>query len=59
MRILRETRTGLVCETPGALEGAEVKRLRKVAAENKALKRLLAERDLQIDAMKQAAARKG
>jgi hypothetical protein len=48
-----------VCETLGEREWAEVKRFRKVAAENKALKRLLAERDLQIDAMKKAAARKG
>ena len=43
----------------GALEPADVKRLRSVEAENAKLKKLLAERDLEIDAMKEINRRKG
>jgi transposase-like protein len=37
----------------GALEAADVKRLRQLEQENARLKRLLAERDLELDAMKE------
>jgi len=39
----------------GGLETADVKRLRAVEAENARLKRLLAERDLEVDALKDIA----
>lgn len=39
----------------GSLETADVKRLRAVEAENARLKRLLAERDLEVDALKDIA----
>jgi putative transposase len=42
----------------GGLEPADVKRLRQLEAENGKLKRLLAERDLEIDTMKEIARRK-
>ena len=38
----------------GDLQVSEVKRLRELEAENARLKRLLAERDLEIDAIRQA-----
>jgi transposase-like protein len=42
----------------GQLEAVDVKRLRQVEAENAKLKKLLAERDLEIDVMKEVAAKK-
>ncbi len=42
----------------GALEPADVKRLRALEAENSKLKKLVAERDLEIDTMKEIARRK-
>ncbi len=42
----------------GGLEAADVKRLRAVEAENAKLKKLLAERDLEIELMKEVAAKK-
>ncbi len=39
----------------GGLETADVERLRAVEAENARLKRLLAERDLEVDALKDIA----
>jgi transposase len=42
----------------GALEAADVKRLRGLEAENAKLKKLLAERDLEIDVMKEINRRK-
>lgn len=42
----------------GALDPADIKRLRALEAENAKLKRLLAERDLEIDVMKEANRRK-
>ena len=41
----------------GALEPADVKRLRQLEAENLKLKKLVAERDLEIDLMKEVAAK--
>lgn len=40
------------------LEPADVKRLRQLEAENAKLKRIVAERDLEIDTMKEIARRK-
>ena len=42
----------------GRLEPVDVKRLRSVEAENAKLKKLLAERDLEIEVMKEVAAKK-
>jgi transposase-like protein len=42
----------------GQLEPADVKRLRQLEQENAKLKKLLAERDLEIDVMKEVAAKK-
>jgi transposase-like protein len=42
----------------GALEPADVKRLRQLEQENAKLKKLLAERDLEIDVMREVAAKK-
>ena len=42
----------------GALEPADVKRLRSLETENAKLKKLLAERDLEIDTMKEINRRK-
>ena len=42
----------------GKLEPADVKRLRQLEAENAKLKKLLAERDLEIDVMKEINRRK-
>lgn len=42
----------------GALEPADVKRLRQLKQENAKLKKLLAERDLEIDVMREVAAKK-
>jgi transposase-like protein len=42
----------------GGLEPADVKRLRALEAENAKLKKLVAERDLEIDLMKEVAAKK-
>lgn len=42
----------------GALEVADVRRLRELEAENARLKKMLAERDLEIDVMKEIAKKK-
>jgi transposase len=42
----------------GALEAVDVKRLRQLEQENGKLKKLLAERDLEIDVMKEVSRRK-
>ena len=42
----------------GGLEPADVKRLRQLEAENAQLKKLLAERDLEIEVMKEISRRK-
>jgi putative transposase len=42
----------------GELEAVDVKRLRRLEQENAKLKKLVAERDLEIDVMKEVAARK-
>ena len=42
----------------GTLEVADVKRLRQLESENARLKRLVAERDLEIDVMKEIQAKK-
>jgi putative transposase len=42
----------------GALQANDVKRLRQLEAENARLKRLVAERDLEIEVMKEVAAKK-
>lgn len=42
----------------GALEPVDVKRLRALEQENAKLKKLLAERDLEIDVMREVAAKK-
>lgn len=42
----------------GGMEPADVKRLRAVEMENSRLKKLLAERDLEIEVMKEVAAKK-
>jgi len=42
----------------GKLEPVDVKRLRQVEAENAKLKKLLAERDLEIDVMREVAEKK-
>ena len=42
----------------GQLEAVEVKRLRQIETENAKLKKLLAERDLEIEVMKEIAAKK-
>ena len=42
----------------GKLEPADVKRLRQLEQENAKLKKLVAERDLEIDVMKEIAAKK-
>lgn len=42
----------------GQLEPADVKRLRHLEAENAKLKKLVAERDLEIDVMREVAAKK-
>ena len=42
----------------GALEVADVRRLRELEAENARLKKMLAERDLEIDVMKEVAKKK-
>jgi putative transposase len=42
----------------GQLEALDVKRLRQVETENAKLKKLLAERDLEIEVMKEVAAKK-
>ena len=41
----------------GELESADVKRLRQVEQENTRLKKLLAERDLELDVMREIAAK--
>ena len=42
----------------GTLEPSDVKRLRQLEAENARLKKLVAERDLEIEVMKEVAAKK-
>jgi putative transposase len=42
----------------GQLEAVDVKRLRQIESENAKLKKLLAERDLEIDLMKEIARKK-
>ena len=42
----------------GALQANDVKRLRQLEAENARLKKLVAERDLEIEVMKEVAAKK-
>ena len=42
----------------GALDVADVRRLRELEAENARLKKMLAERDLEIDVMKEVAKKK-
>ena len=42
----------------GKLEAIDVKRLRQIESENSKLKKLLAERDLEIEVMKEIAAKK-
>ena len=42
----------------GKLEAVDVKRLRQIENENARLKKLLAERDLEIEVMKEIAAKK-
>jgi transposase-like protein len=42
----------------GELQAVDVKRLRQMEAENAKLKKLLAERDLEIEVMKEVAAKK-
>jgi len=42
----------------GELEAVDVKRLRQIESENAKLKKLLAERDLEIDLMKEIARKK-
>lgn len=42
----------------GSMSAPDVKRLRELEAENSRLKRLMAERDLEIDAMKELLAKK-
>jgi putative transposase len=42
----------------GALEPADVKRLRQLEAENARLKKLVAERDLEIEVMREVARKK-
>lgn len=42
----------------GSLESADVKRLRQLEQENARLKKMLAERDLEIDVMKEIASKK-
>lgn len=42
----------------GAMNADEVKRLRQLEAENARLKKMLAERDLEIDVMKEIAGKK-
>ena len=42
----------------GQLEAIDVKRLRQIETENARLKKLLAERDLEIELMKEVAAKK-
>ena len=42
----------------GALEAVDVKRLRQLEQENARLKKLVAERDLEIEVMKEIAAKK-
>jgi len=42
----------------GEMEGAEVKRLKLLETENARLKKILAERDLEIEVMKEIAAKK-
>ena len=42
----------------GQLEAADVKRLRQLEAENARLKKLVADRDLEIELMKEVAAKK-
>jgi len=42
----------------GALKANDVKRLRQLEAENARLKKLVAERDLEIEVMKEVAAKK-
>ena len=43
----------------GAMDANEVKRLRELEQENARLKKLLAERDLELDVMKEIAAKNG
>lgn len=42
----------------GAMENQDVKRLKSLEAENNRLKKILAERDLEIEVMKEIAAKK-
>ena len=42
----------------GTMEGADVKRLRQLEQENARLKKLVAERDLELEVMKEIAAKK-
>ena len=42
----------------GGLQASDVKRLRQLEAENARLKKLVAERDLEIEVMKEVAAKK-
>lgn len=46
------------CKRYGPLEAADVKRLRQLEHENARLKKLVAERDLEIEVMKEIAAKK-
>jgi putative transposase len=46
------------CKRFGQLEPVDVKRLRQLGQENEKLKKLVAERDLEIELMKEVAAKK-
>jgi putative transposase len=46
------------CKRFGQLEAVDVKRLRQIEQENAKLKKLVAERDLEIEVMKEIAAKK-
>ena len=71
VKILREADTGSVAEVAkrhavseqtiyayGELEVSDVRRLRELEQENARLKRLVAERDLEIDVMREIAQKK-
>lgn len=61
VRILREAgkeSVPKVAKRYGELEVADVRRLRELEAENARLKRIVAERDLEIDVMKDIAKKK-
>ena len=46
------------CKRFGGLQASDVKRLRQLEVENGRLKKLVAERDLEIEVMKEVAAKK-